>query len=147
MGGCDMGSPGTNAVIFIESPAVVRGLVVVGNTWTKVNGNTLPYIRSTANSLDVTGAVIEANSFGYDGISDVYIETEDPTKASVVGNFDESIFGPNAPGTIVQYDIVGVRNEFYPGSSAIGTSVGISISENLIEIDLGSAVDGVPIVV
>ena len=141
VGGCDMGSPGAAAVILIESPAIVRGLIVVGNTFEKVNNIVLPYISSTADAGDVSNCIFAGNSFGRDGVSEFYIETENAAKASIVGNFDESVFGPNAPATIVQYDITGSNNEFYPGTSATGSSTSVTGDSKIIDADGDTKVD------
>lgn len=120
--GCDFGAPAdANGCIYFQDHNGFIGFIHVGNQHKKVNGVQNDYITS---DVEVNGAAILTNAFGYDGFSgDIYNEQESAASSSVEGLFRNSIFGPNVPGQVAQYDITGVENEFYPASSAIGASV------------------------
>lgn len=100
------------------------GFAIIGNSFfffEDALGAT--YIRSVHTNL--SGCAIVGNTFGYHtGLpsGDQGKFMEDFGDFSVVGTFNDSIFGPNAPGQKAKYNITGLNNEFYPSSSAAGPS-------------------------
>lgn len=114
----------SNGAIFFQSFTSILNLSITGGCkFFKDAGVTFPFIVN-GHTTAIINAYIAGNIFGRDGSSQFYVETEDSAKFSVSGEFDETIFGPNAPAGVVNYSITdnNSTNEFYPPNSAIGTS-------------------------
>ena len=124
--GCDLGQPpDDNGCIYLQASGGITRLVVVGCVFSKANAPQYDYIASDDDTPNPTDCIFLGNTFGRDSTGAAnYNEEEDAASSSIRGNFDDSVFGPNAPGGIVNYDITGTSNEFYPASSAIGPSTG-----------------------
>lgn len=119
---CEMDQPlDANGCIYFQTFTAIQKFIYIGNTHAKANGTQNPYIVN-GHSTAILNSIILGNSFGRDSSSEFYNETEDTSKFSVSGKFEETVFGPNAPATIVQYSITSDNgtNEYYPPDSAIG---------------------------
>lgn len=117
--GNDFASPAdANGAIYFQSTTGMNSVQIVGNVFGRTIGSTNPYITSA--DVDTESVIIIGNGFQRDG-SGNYVE--DSGGVSVSGNFKKSVFGPNTPGNKARYNITGADNEFYPATSASGSSV------------------------
>ena len=133
--GCKFASPpDADGIIWFELHGGMNGVSILGNNFSRTLGSTNAYI--TSDDTQTEGVVILGNNFDRDG-SGNYVE--DSGGVSVSGNFTESIFGPNSPGLIARYDITGANNEFYPTSSATGSST-VPADHNLLSLTHGDTV-------
>jgi len=110
----------TNGSIYFEQVGSVYpyGITIIGNTF---RYGAVSYIQSADATLE--DVAIVGNAFcRMTGASPGYLEELVAGGASVSGNFIRSVFGPNAPGSIIRYNITGTGNDFCPTDSSSGSS-------------------------
>jgi hypothetical protein len=115
------GAGSSTGMIRIAAAAASYGYgnVISGNTF---DYQEFSYIVSA--DTDVEDWCITGNAFGKNPSAPIGYLEENTAFASVSGNFKNSVFGPNSPGTYIEYSITGSGNVFFPGSAATGPSTG-----------------------
>ncbi len=98
---CHMNQPkDANGSVYFQTFTAMQGLKYIDNWHEKATGVQNPWLTN-GHSTAIFNSVIAHNSFGRETTGAQYNETEDAAKFSVSGKFEETIFGPNAPATVV----------------------------------------------
>ncbi len=142
----------------------IWAVTITANTFSSVftfgsSADTCHIRLSGGSSKDIKSIIVANNTFGDtdQGISAIENPQSGIAGFTVIGTFVErSSFGPNTQMSIVEYLITdGLNNLFIPQSTDITgppdsgalpiTTLSIIGATSLIEIDLGSALDGAPL--